>query len=115
MKQSFARLRLSNHRLEIESGRYDNVKADLRYCKQCQNSDNQTYIEDEKHFLIVCPKFEKERKLFFDKLKTQDDNFANMTDTEKFLYIMTCNKDKTIKETLSFIHNLTRVRFPPIN
>ena len=69
MKQSFARLKLSNHRLEIESGCYDNIKADLRYCKQCQNSDNQTYIEDEKHFLIVCPKFEKERKLFFDKLK----------------------------------------------
>ena len=49
------RLRISCHGLEIERGRYHkptSTPAHLRMCKDCES------VEDELHFVCVCPKYD---------------------------------------------------------
>ena len=47
---NFARLRISNHSLEIETGRYKKKTLEQRLCKIC----NDDFIEDEMHFPMTC-------------------------------------------------------------
>ena len=46
----FTRFRLSNHKLPIETGRWNNVPRDERYCNLC----NGNHIGDEYHFILEC-------------------------------------------------------------
>ena len=48
---SLSRFRCSSHDLLIETGRYSNISRDDRICKLC----NLNSIENEYHFLLVCP------------------------------------------------------------
>ena len=56
-RQKLSRLRLSDHKLKVELGRYTKAKARLedRTCTFCPNS-----VEDEYHFLITCPMYKEE-------------------------------------------------------
>ena len=47
---SFSKLRVSNHKLEIELGRYRNIPSKERYCRVCKSNQ----IEDEFHIYNVC-------------------------------------------------------------
>lgn len=47
-KKQITRIRLSSHRLAIESGRHTNVPKERRLCKFCSD------IEDEFHFVLKC-------------------------------------------------------------
>lgn len=49
-RSALAKLRISNHDLNIERGRYRNVPRDDRLCELCQES----LIESEYHFVQVC-------------------------------------------------------------
>ena len=53
LRQSFSRLRLSSHSLEIETGRYNGVDRMNRLCKLC----NQNLVETEYHFLLCCTQY----------------------------------------------------------
>jgi len=51
---SMSKLLLSNHRLNIKLGRYNNVLKDNRMCKLCQQLNNTNVIDCEYHvFLYV--------------------------------------------------------------
>ena len=54
-----ARLRLSSHNLRVEFGRYTSQRIDYeqRYCNFCNEND----IEDEYHFVLICPVYSKIR------------------------------------------------------
>ena len=54
---SLCKFRISNHKREIEQGRYRNISADKRTCKLCNNG-----VEDEIHYLLKCSVLEKIRK-----------------------------------------------------
>ena len=56
------KLRLSNHRLAIETGRYlrPYKKPNERICPLCKKE-----AEDEKYFLVSCPGYQEKRKLLF--------------------------------------------------
>ena len=58
------KFRLSAHDVEIEKGRYNNkpIKAEERYCKFCKSNNNLT-VEDEFHFLMICPLYQLNRDL----------------------------------------------------
>ena len=52
-----AKLRLSNHKLMIETGRHMNIEKDRRICPTCV-----TGVETDTHFLFDCPIYEDLRK-----------------------------------------------------
>jgi hypothetical protein len=57
LRRSLAHFRCVNHKLQIELGRQVKpvkVPVQLRYCKLC----NLGAIEDEDHFLLVCPTYQ---------------------------------------------------------
>ena len=50
------KLRLSGHTLEIERGRYKDTPQEERYCEYCKSMLGKLVVEDEEHFLLVCPR-----------------------------------------------------------
>ena len=97
-RQILSKFRLSNHTLEIETGRYNNppVPAEKRTCLLCENSE----IEDENHFLLYCKTFSLERKSFYDKILKTDPAFIGKTDSEKITHLFETN-DKNIQSVLA--------------
>ena len=49
-RKAIAKLRCSNHQLEVERGRHKNIPRVERICKACADNN----IEDEDHFLLKC-------------------------------------------------------------
>ena len=90
-RKALTKLRLSAHRLEIETGRYSDTLAENRFCVHCQ-SKGRDVVEDEIHFLINCPMYRNLREIM---LPSQVLNNQNMTDQQKFVEIMT-NHDAKI-------------------
>ena len=56
-RRNLCKFRISNHKLEIEQGRYKNISAGKRTSKLCN-----TGVEDEIHFLLTCSVLENIRK-----------------------------------------------------
>ena len=52
--------RTGNHRLPVETGRWDDIPLNERNCKYCTNDD----IGDEYHYLFTCDFFKSDRKLY---------------------------------------------------
>ena len=61
LRSFLTRLRISAHKLQIEVGRYCNsiIPRDERFCINCKN-----VVEDEHHFLFVCPLYKQLRSEF---------------------------------------------------
>ena len=57
---SLLKFRLSNHRLPVETGRWENISLDERKCNLCPKND----IRDEFHYLFTCDNFHSDRKQF---------------------------------------------------
>ena len=51
--------RLSNHRLAIETGSYEGLQPDKRFCPFCLDK-----VENEAHFLLKCPVLRHLRKTY---------------------------------------------------
>ncbi len=63
LRRSLARFCCANHKLQIELGRQVKpvkVPVQQRYCKLCDLGA----VEDEDHFLLVCPAYQSVRKRF---------------------------------------------------
>ena len=94
------KIRLSSHSLRIETGRWQKpqpIPREERFCELCLLRQ----IEDEYHFIMVCPLYETQRRKHlpekFIKYRTEY-NFINLLKSENSLH---CNKLSTfIKEAL---------------
>ena len=66
-RMTFTQLRISNHILEIEKGRYRRPyqKPEERICPLCKIEP-----EDELHFLLRCTAYDEKRHEFLTNLKT---------------------------------------------
>ena len=64
---NFTRLRISDHNLETEKGRYRKpyIKPQNRICLVCKKE-----MEDEIHFLLRCPRYESIRQNFYQNIKS---------------------------------------------
>ena len=58
-RRELTKLRLSDHKLEIECGRHirPKINRENRTCKLCSKLHKQTPIEDEVHFITRCDNF----------------------------------------------------------
>ena len=72
LRRNISKLRLSSHHLHIETGRHCRPKLprEERLCLIC----NKGNIEDEIHFLFLCPKYTEERVYFFNNILQEDDS-----------------------------------------
>ena len=68
------KLRMSNHKLVIEIGRYNQTTKDNRYCPFCGSN----LIEDEAHFCFQCPTYSMIRNKFYYKVKTLIPNITQL-------------------------------------
>lgn len=75
LRSKLTKLRLSAHSLAIETGRYSKpiTPAEERFCKSCKSK-----VEDELHFLLDCPIYNKLRDKFFTLFNK---NLNGMNDT----------------------------------
>ena len=58
------KFRLSDHELNIETGRHRNIPRNERHCPLCKAKA----VEDEAHALLVCEQYNSLRTTFFNKI-----------------------------------------------
>lgn len=87
--------------LEIETGRWQNIDADNRICKQCHSNE----VEDEYHFVFVCICYEMKRLTFLAELDI--DGFDNLSVAEKWKCIMT---EQNIRKTAKYVWSIYQDR-----
>jgi hypothetical protein len=58
IRTTFSQYRISNHKLQIERGRYENIPREERICKLCDSGE----VENEFHFAVTCPKLPTQLK-----------------------------------------------------
>jgi hypothetical protein len=98
-RRALSCLRLSSHKLEIEVGRYNPPKPrDRRHCRVCDTGD----IEDEFHFILVCPKYVTLRRKLIPRY------FWHRPNMGKFIDLMT-RDDLNIK-LAKYIHESLAIR-----
>ena len=87
VRRTFSQFRISNHKLQIECSRYENIPRDERKCKLCNSRE----AEDEFHFAFTCHKYNHLRNNSGQILKTLFD-----------LNITSEGKRKLLEHTMSF-------------
>jgi hypothetical protein len=90
---ALSRLRLSSHQLMIEKGRHRKpiIPRTERICSICNLG-----IEDEFHFLTICPTYLEARNELFNTADNLTPNFKEIpTNFQKFIYLMS-NEDPTL-------------------
>ena len=95
---------MGSHKLEIESGRFQNIPRENRLCKLCQ----QGVVESEFHFLLCCNQYHTLRDKYFGNMSWPTIN--------KFNNIMSCkikskllNTSKFIKEAMCLRKNTLQI------
>ena len=64
-RKLIVKMRISDHVLEIERGRYNKINREQRICRQCHPN----VIEDEEHFFFHCQNNELLRKEFLTQIE----------------------------------------------
>ena len=72
-RKLISKLRISDHNLEIEAGRYKKVPRHLRLCNFC----TENVIDNEFQFLLKCSKNAIYRKQFLEEFSVQSEHFNN--------------------------------------
>ena len=106
----FTRLRISDHNLEIEKGRYRKpyVKPQDRICLMCKRE-----MEDEIHFLLRCPRYESIRQNFYQNIKSVGK--VNHLESEKAVFKNLMSPTNEIAPKVAkFISECNKVRNTPI-
>ena len=96
---TLTKLCLSNHKLAIETGRYVRPykKAEERICPICKND-----VEDEIHFLTLCPAYQEKRKNLFEYLNKEYRIVNRMAPDDVFLLLLNPpRKNKPVQKLIA--------------
>ena len=99
-RKALAKIRLSSHTLAIETGRHNDIRRDIRKCKFCNLND----IEDEFHFILICPLYSDLRKELIPKYYTRSPSMF------KLIQLLNCTGIKNLKNLANFIIKATEMR-----
>ena len=97
-RRALVKLRISNHKLMIEIGRYNQVSKDNRTCPICGSNQ----IEDETHFLFYCSKYSSIRNEFYKKIQFQLPNIKFLPINELIIELM---------NTSNYLINIHLIKF----
>ena len=100
-KAALTKLRISAHKLHIETGRYKkydkdlkkytNIPKDERRCQTCPNE-----VEDEYHFLFKCQRNLALRRECLNQMESIESGFKNKKSKEKVLALFASKNSKVI-------------------
>ena len=82
-RKTLVKLRISDHKLNIETGRYDKISRCNRICPVCSLD-----IEDEIHFLFDCAKYSSFRDEFFTKIANRIPNYKHIPISTLIIQLM---------------------------
>ena len=78
------KIRINDHKLMIETARYNQTPHNDRFCPVC----NSGIIEDEFHFPLHCPKYSIPRKKFYNQIPHNFVDFNQLSCTELKIKLM---------------------------
>ena len=102
IRQKFTKFRVSNHSLNIEKGRHNNIPKEIRFCPFCKNS-----VETEIHFLLECRTYKTMREELLSPIINNKPAFVYYTMTEKFQHLLA--KENT-HISAKFVYNCFELR-----
>ena len=105
MRQLYTKFRVSDHSLEIESGRYKNITREERKCKNC----NLNEIGDEYHFFLKCTANHSPRNNLFNKIILNKPDFIEETPLNKIKILLDANSE-LLAEVGDFIKQSTELQ-----
>ena len=89
-RAALAKLRLSSHSLAIETGRHSCIPRENRKCFVCDLND----IEDEYHFIIICPFYRDLRKDYIPNYYVRRPSMQKFIDLLKSTSVKKKKKEK---------------------
>ena len=92
-------IRIRNHKLMIETGRYNQNSRNDRFCPIC----NSGIIEDEFHFLFHFPKYSIPREKFYNQIQQNFDDFNHLSYTELIIKFMNSQNFSVNSHLLKFV------------
>ena len=92
-RRALASFRTSSHRLQVERGRHLNIPRNERKCAVCQTS-----IEDEYHFLMVCPLYNDIRQTYI------PNDYINIVNIHNFNSLMQTIDEDLIRHIAMFLY-----------
>ena len=95
---TFIRLKTANHRMQIETLRWEGIPLHERTCLLCETND----IADEYHYLLCCSYFASQRIRFIRPYSYRRPNIL------KFKELMTCTSPLRLKLLCIFIEILLK-------
>ena len=104
LRSKIAKLRLSDHNLEIERGRYYNVYRDKRICSFCHKA-----VEDVGHFLIACKMYDTARKSLFEVMAESVVGFSQYSVNSQISAILNPTQE-TRKAIFVFLQTANKLR-----
>ena len=99
-RAALAKLRLSSHSLAIETGRHSGIPRENRKCSVCDLND----IEDEYHFIIICPFYRDLRKDYIPNY------YVRRPSMQKFIDLLKSTSVKKLKNLATFVIKATKLR-----
>ena len=113
LRKDYVKLKLSNHSLHIETGRYCRTFIDRsdRICKYCTSNA----VEDEWYFLFSCDFYQEFRDIYFTKLKRLLPETPPLDKNKLLEAIFLLQARKIVILTAKFINNCfsKRRQLPP--
>ena len=103
-RRLFTKIRISDHNLLIEKGRYLKIPRDNRTCPTCKT------LEDENHFLLHCQINNVLRIKLFNDMAIDNPMFPNLSDTQKLVILLNPSNINQVKKTGSFIKQSLELR-----
>ncbi len=106
-RQILSKYRLSDHDLEIERGRHRQTWTEREQwiCRHCDLQQ----IEDEKHFLMMCPKYLNVRETFLPRFEALIPSFTELRDSEKMPFLLG-EDDNTAALAAKYVLTIHNVR-----
>ena len=100
-RRAITKLRVSSHDLMIEKGRHHTLKLDIekRLCLTCG------IVEDEIHFLVVCPLYSEKRAEFYDKINMDMNLIKNVNSDTIFYLLMNLRSKNHLEKLGEFIYS----------
>ena len=94
LRGAITKLRISSHRLKIETGRYLKLEVNKRLCNKCDLNK----IEDEIHFLQECPSTSTDQQVLIVMINNSCSNFQYLNLSDKFFWLLNCELIDIIKQ-----------------